>query len=364
MEKYSQFRDRGSGIAPFFPIPSQSSGLHLPLHLFIFILRLPLFITVLIVYFLLLQWIPLGSLSKKALLWLILGVPGIWWVDLQIDGVKKGSLARHHALRLPQPGNIIASSFTSPIDSLYLAAIFDPIFTASYPATRQVHRISLWTAIMRAFRTPLVQPSLSAKMVDLRTLVRKHPNRIIVVFPECTTTNGRGILQFSPSLLSSPPGAKIFPISLRYSPSDITTPVPDSYGKFLWNLLSSPTHCIRVRIAECVYNAGGAQRPSSPVVKTIEKGGNSTANNGYSTNFFDNFSDQDTAPRKSGELVVDRDRSSSVSTTDEDEVMAGKKVQEKTAEALARLGRVKRVGLSVGDKVAFVEAWARRNARR
>ena len=37
-----------------------------------------------------LQWLPIGSLGKKASLWLILGAPGVWWIDLQIDGVKKG----------------------------------------------------------------------------------------------------------------------------------------------------------------------------------------------------------------------------------------------------------------------------------
>ena len=110
MEKYSQFRDRGgsristeahtiesiadlqtgTGITPFFPVPPQPSGSRLMLHVFLFILRLPIFLTVTVGYFLILQWVPLGSLAKKALLWIILGVPGVWWVDLQIDGVKKG----------------------------------------------------------------------------------------------------------------------------------------------------------------------------------------------------------------------------------------------------------------------------------
>lgn len=41
-------------------------------------------------YFLVLQWMPIGVLGRKASLWCILGIPGIWWIDLQIDGVKKG----------------------------------------------------------------------------------------------------------------------------------------------------------------------------------------------------------------------------------------------------------------------------------
>jgi hypothetical protein len=53
-------------------------------------IRVPLLLTVALTYFLILQWLPIGVLGKKAALWSILGVPGIWWIDLQIDGVKKG----------------------------------------------------------------------------------------------------------------------------------------------------------------------------------------------------------------------------------------------------------------------------------
>lgn len=80
----------GSGIAPFLPIPSEPIGLQAPLRFSLFCFRLPLFIFVTVSYFLVLQWLPIGSLGKKAALWCILGVPSIWWIDLQIDGVRKG----------------------------------------------------------------------------------------------------------------------------------------------------------------------------------------------------------------------------------------------------------------------------------
>lgn len=92
MERYPQFRDHGSGIAPFFPVQAEASGLYLPFHLFLFFCRIPLLFTVNFAYFLILQWLSLGPLFKKAALWLIIGIPGIWWIDLQIDGVKKGSV--------------------------------------------------------------------------------------------------------------------------------------------------------------------------------------------------------------------------------------------------------------------------------
>jgi 1-acylglycerol-3-phosphate O-acyltransferase len=358
MEKYSQFRDRGSyhstpaqksipanafhlgsGIAPFFPVSSQPAGIYLPVHIFLFLFKLPFFITVSTTYFLFLQWFPLGSLVKKAILWMILGIPGIWWIDLQIDGVKKGSLAKKREGRVPEPTNIIASSFTSPIDSLYLSAIFDPIFTVSYPHTRQVQYISLFGAIFRALSKPQDYPPKGAKMTDLKTLLAEHPTRVIVVFPECTTTNGKGILPFSPSLLTTPSGTKIFPISLRYSPPDITTPVPGQYWAFIWNLLSQPTHCIRVRIAEVVYNTS---KPTD-----AEKKGR------YLANFMDTPG-EDSAMTSGSHTLTSIGGQAGEANAEE------KRVSDKVGEALARLGRVKRVGLTVKDKAEFVEVWSKR----
>ncbi|KAL9001456.1 MAG: hypothetical protein Q9169_000031 [Polycauliona sp. 2 TL-2023] len=331
MEKYSQYRDKASGIAPFFPVPAASAGIYYPFHLFLFFIRFPLLLAAILTYFLFLQWLPIGSLGKKASLWLILGVPGLWWIDLQVDGVKKGSLAQQHRSRVPQPQSIIACSSTSPIDALYLAAIFDPIFTASYPHTRLVQPITLLQAVLNAFYPPRSHPPSNARLADLETLVRQHPNRVIAVFPECTTTNGRGILTLSQSLLTAPRTSKIFPINLRYTPPDITTPVPASYSIFLWNLTSRPTHCIRVRIAESLQNTS---RPP-------------TRNSGPAESVHD-----DTA--SSTDTLLGSEDAEGMNS-------AEKMVLDKVGEALARLGRVKRVGLGVEDKIGFVNAWSRRH---
>jgi len=339
MEKYSQYRDKGSGIAPFFPVPVQPSGIYLPFHAFLIICRLPLLVAVSLTYFVLFSWLPVNSLVKKAALWTILGIPGIWWIDLQIDGVKRGSLAKHKN-RLPQPGTLIASSFTSPIDCLYLAAIFDPIFTASYPSTRLVERISLFHAIFRALLPPRTSPSSSANLVTLSTLLKDNPDSAIVVLPECTTTNGRGILPFSPSLLSAPAKTKIFPVNLRYTPADITTPVPGAYLSFLWNLCSRSNHCIRVRIAEAVYNTSAVdmrERPSALKPR-----------NSFETNFFDGLQFGDSV--SSAETLVSNGDGEVLSAEE-------RKVLDRIGEDLARLGRVKRVGLGVQVKEEFVKVW-------
>ncbi|RJE17877.1 hypothetical protein PHISCL_09788 [Aspergillus sclerotialis] len=337
MEKFSQFRDRGSGIAPFLPIPAPSAGFQLPLRFFLFFFRLPLFVFVCFAYFVVLQWLPIGSLGKKASLWCILGVPSIWWIDLQVDGVRKGSLSKQQKARLPGPGSVIASSFTSPIDAVYLAAIFDPIFTASYPNTRRVEQISLLQAILRSFAPPQVSPLPNARMVDISTLLDRYPNNPIVLFPECTTTNSRGVLPLSMSLTTVPSKTKIFPVSLRYTPVDVVTPLPGTYLSFLWTLLSSPTHGIRVRIAESVAGVGDGE------VSQKSTATRSTRRSTYETEYLDSLG-QNGVNGMSAEAEI---------------TLAEKGLVDQVGESLARLGRVKRVGLGVKDKKEFIRMWTK-----
>ena len=177
--------------------------------------------------------------------------------------------------------------------------------------------------MLRAFQKPQSEAPTHSKLVDLDTLIRQYPHQAIVVFPECTTTNGRGILPFSASLLTAPPTSKIFPVSLRYTAADITTPVPGMYWSFLWNLLSKPTHCIRVRIAESTYNTA---IPNAHIELMQE----------------DRASSSDTL------LGSDEGESSSSSE---------RKLLERVSEALARLGKARTVGLTVKDKIGFVNAY-------
>ncbi|SPN98788.1 related to vacuolar protein sorting protein Vps66 [Cephalotrichum gorgonifer] len=323
MEKFSQFRDRGSGISPFIPVPTETSLASKLLHATLFFCRLPFLLGYATVYFLFLEYLPLPAAARKLLLWGFMCIPGIWWVDLQMDGVRRGHLAEQPPDRIPHPGSVIAANFTSPIDPLYLAAIFDPVFTISYPRTRQLRQVSLLGAILHALSPVVLAPPPGAHLTDLGALLAKHPGRVIAVFPECSTTNGKGILPPSPSLLTTPAGTHIFPVSIRYSPADVTTPVPKRWIPFLWAFLSQPTICVRVRIAEGTTN---------------------TALNGVATGVSSSV-DASAAPvqKMSAEerAVLDR-----------------------VSEALARLGRSRRVGLSLEDKARFVEAWNGKTVKR
>lgn len=288
-------------------------------HSLLFLFRLPFFLTYVLSYFLFFHWLPLPVIVRKVALWGLMAIPGIWWVDLQLDGVKRGTLADQPRDRFPHPGSVIAANFTSPIDPVYLAAIFDPIFTVSYPGTRRVQRVSLVGAIANALGPVRTAPPPGTRLVSVADLLNEFPGRVIAVFPECGTTNGKAVLPLSPSVLSTPPDVHIFPVSLRYAPPDVTTPVPGQWIRFLWNLLSSPTTYVRVRVAEGQVNTSAA--PTNGVSSSMES-----------------------LPGRS------RDMGAEVSTYE-------RKVLDRIGEALARLSRVKRVGLTMRDKAEFAAAY-------
>lgn len=121
----------------------------------------------------------------------------------------------------------------------------------------------------------------------------------------------------------------------------------------MWNLCSRPTHCIRVRIAEAVYNTsktksqfsvGAGSGADQPAVKARK--------NSYQSNFFDEL--------HIGEKVSSSDTLGGESESDEGLGVEEKRVLERIGEDLARLGRVKRVGLGVKDKQEFINAWTRK----
>jgi len=100
MEKFTKFRDPGTGIAPFLPIaPRSRTPLVLPFELIIYLIRIPLVFLVFGLEIVLVEGV--GELCLRrvlpgVLVWIkwfflrtILWLCGIWWIDEQLDGVSK-----------------------------------------------------------------------------------------------------------------------------------------------------------------------------------------------------------------------------------------------------------------------------------
>lgn len=235
----------------------------------------------------------------------------------------------------------------------------------SEPGSRLIRSTSLEGAIAACFD---IQPPFITQhdAIELSRFAKENHGRVIVVFPESTTSNGRGILKLSPSLLSASSDSKIFPVSLRYTPADVVTPIPGWLEAiaFVWRLNSRPTHCIRVRIGAPLTVSSpppssastSYDTPPSKNLRNSSAGRSSTGGSGFETNFFDTL---ETSPAEK----VPGDSESNASQEDLNE--PERRVLDAVADTLARLGRVKRVGLGVEEKDKFIEAWAKgRGARR
>jgi len=81
----------GGWYAHYFltPKPYRYIFTNTPLQ-FLFFLRIPFLLFFGFTWFAFVQWMAPGTLLRKANLWCIIGIPGIWWVDLQVDGVRRG----------------------------------------------------------------------------------------------------------------------------------------------------------------------------------------------------------------------------------------------------------------------------------
>ena len=145
-------------------------------------------------------------------------------------------------------------------------------------------------------------------------------------------------MPLSPALLEAPANTKIFVVSLKYAPADVTTPVPGWREglRFLWNLCSRPTHTIRFRVAEPMFNS-----------LTAETNGVHGDEDGEE--------DRDVDAEVEAEGVGRTTQQGDVMLRPEEKAML-----DKVGEALARLGRVKRVAIGVREKIEFVKVWAKR----
>jgi 1-acylglycerol-3-phosphate O-acyltransferase len=141
MEKFTKFRDAGTGIAPFLPIaPPSRTPLVLPFELTLFVLRVPLIFVVFGLEVLLVDLLGEPLLRRvlptllKWMRWMflraVLFLCGFLWIDEQLEGVSKAFVLFNPALTTrqrnlaiaPTGGNVIASNHTSPFDVMYLAA--------------------------------------------------------------------------------------------------------------------------------------------------------------------------------------------------------------------------------------------------
>ncbi|EPY51770.1 acyltransferase [Schizosaccharomyces cryophilus OY26] len=255
MEKFTRWRDAGTGIAPFQPIyaekPSVTSFKWLII-LPVALVRIPLCIISGLLYF------GLWSACFKKLLYFQPSIAGFIERSLsrillfslgcfRLSYTLVGSFVQGDSL---QPGDIVAVNHTSPVDVLIVSSLFDCIFVKTN-CQSNVFPVSSTSSFFSCFSRLSFMLSPSKK--DLRPLSEickdaSKTGKVVVVFPEGTTTNGRGLCQLTKCLESAGSTDRIFCLYLRYLPAAITLSVP-SMLTFISSILLTISFETRARMS-------------------------------------------------------------------------------------------------------------------
>ncbi|RKP09633.1 hypothetical protein THASP1DRAFT_28576 [Thamnocephalis sphaerospora] len=225
MEKFSRWRDAGTGIHPFLhPVPPRAdrSGLAMANKVLKDYLLGPVLA---IARFILLAADALIWLAAEALCLLVqlvfpvlqrplrrllvglcarlaLLIVGVHWIKVDTATLRRGLKKNDGSVR---SGDIIVANSAGYLDILYFAFRFAPTFTRVYGD--RVVPVTVWQMLCGCVRAEMEPPE---DAMPLKTLVhRAQQQRLgpIVVLPEATTSNGRALLRFSPVFRNFDPEA-------------------------------------------------------------------------------------------------------------------------------------------------------------
>ncbi|KAF8631614.1 hypothetical protein AX15_002360 [Amanita polypyramis BW_CC] len=360
MEKFSAYRDPGTGIQPFLtPVPPSTeplANLLLPPRYILAAVRTAFILVLLAIYIVLVPGLctclrPVPSLHRYFSHWLtaILGRAalfslGLFWIPVEHISGKRRRGNDPEAWN-PRAGDIIISNWVSWIELVWLAIKFNPIFVlpipervasiaTSSPAALTSNRqkgpttltatdaqnsqipivafreLSLLSVISMTGHIPLRSGSPTTSLNDLR----KVAERPIVVLPECTTSNGRGLLRFSNLFYQNTPVKRyqVFVMCVRYDP-------PSTF-------VSSATHCIPFSFLNPLPHLFKLAMALKPIALQIRL------------------------------LVPSESPSSQLFTTSETIThLVEDQLTEASAVLISRLGKLKRTNLGWEDKAAFLE---------
>ncbi|KZP00019.1 hypothetical protein CALVIDRAFT_493976 [Calocera viscosa TUFC12733] len=302
MEKFSAYRDPGTGIHPFLPptAPNPPSALHaalIPIRVVIAIIRIVFLLALGIIWsgvrlisLLLIPIPPLYSLIAKGFdaslaqsCFLVLG----FYISPEVVAINR-SKAKDlaHARWAPKRGDLIISNWVSWVEVVWFAAKYRatfvlPLAAASPPPAASASAspisstgrrtgtgsaaVSLPPPVSAQPRSPIT----GFKQVSLLQMlsvvggappyfpdqqeaepieeIRKRARGPLVVFPECTTSNGRAVVRFAEVFGQStvpPKGYHVWLACVKYEPPSnvqptLTLSAPKPLSSTLWSLLTS-----------------------------------------------------------------------------------------------------------------------------
>eukprot|EP00347_Sterkiella_histriomuscorum_P002985 403366042 len=228
MEKYRKFDDASCGINPFVPLPEAQRStfvqfLRMVLSLILLVIKVPFILLLLIVllflnfvkYFIVIPLLirMLERLFNYCTVKMMLSAFSVNTIratyhpdhkDFDFIKNEKGELSVKDTI---SGGDIIISNNVSLIDYLFLELCYAPLYT-QVAINRQSGKfgfrvIGMLEVLRCAIGIRFPQEVDNGSFYDnLETLIASQKiKRPIVLFPEATKTNGRGILNFEPEIV-------------------------------------------------------------------------------------------------------------------------------------------------------------------
>lgn len=279
MEKFRSSADPSTGIHPFLPPKSKitvSNLLGIPLIL----LRLPVLLSAFCVYASL-SFIPLALSSIPALYYRarriidvicltpVLFALSVWqpgFPQLELPRVRTPAVNRTAA---PGRGDLIFVNHASPLDVIYLARAFSPVFVTAPVMTATVSDAVVPLSFLAALRrvscapdhVPGVPDAPDASIDSLAGVCAWRAGPIVVLAEGCAS-NAAGVLHFVVNLhhaslnterASAP--FRVFALGLAYSADRREARPVGTLLRNALHLLTLPSATIRARIAAVAFDA-------------------------------------------------------------------------------------------------------------
>ncbi|KAM9905142.1 hypothetical protein OXX79_002323 [Metschnikowia pulcherrima] len=245
MEKFSNWRDKGTGISPFLPTVVQTSSIRkFVVNPAVVAVKWPLFALL----YLLVSVAPKPA-TRLIFSWLF----SIADIDLSVEGVRKSNTKEIDAQR-PSSGEIVVSNLVSPLD-IFTIFLLSKVRSLSsivvlIPWKTDLYKFTVWESLSLFF-LPL-ESSISQGTKLEGNYQNALNGKLAVVFAEGTPSNNKAILPLQQQCAQLWSGLSI-PVKvavLRYYPSTISLPVPHvTRSQYLSKLFTLPGKAyIKVKI--------------------------------------------------------------------------------------------------------------------
>lgn len=258
MEKFSAWRDSGTGISPFMPAPkAHTSVVSKVTGPFSALWKFPVLAV---------------SLALGLYNFIVTSLFGFNEIEVTVDGVKKSKSEVIKSLR-PDKGQVIFTNYVSPIDYMICKSISK--HSSSTLCLIPDANGDLYTFTPSQFFSKTVAGQWDFNSANKFTDFESLKNKTTFVFFEGTPSNNKAILPFIAGLEGSAlvtNAKKLRVLTLKLVPILLTTPLPVNATSYYYELLTNSNRNNGIRCK--LYDINDISKSiSNDVVKAFEYSG-------------------------------------------------------------------------------------------